>query len=403
MTRDFKIGVVATIYYPASHADVIVSRWLEPRPADREWGWDTPQSRIASLYVAQFPARDVRDLAPDEFERNRYRGDVDLARFMAEKHGLPLCASVRDALTLGGDTLAVDGVLLIGEHGDYPFNALRQKLYPRKELFDAIVSVFRETGQAVPIYCDKHLSWNPDWASKMYRTTQELDIPFFAGSSLPFVGLNPPVPDLAGRKMEEYVGLFYVGAEAYGFHSLELMQSLIERRAGGETGIRRVTAYVGEEIEAAMERGVWSRDLFQTAMNATKFKQAGDWRENCRGSTTYEGTECPTAFVLEHADGFRSAHVLLAGHLDDFTAALRLQDGTRFAGRSGNGGESSFYGHFAALDAQIERFFLTGKPPVPPERTLLTTLTVAACMNALQTPGQTIATPGLLISYGGEL
>ena len=80
MTRDFKIGVVATIYYPASHADVIVSRWLEPRPEDREWGWDTPQSRIASLYVAQFPAQDVRDMALGEFERSRNRTDVDLAR-----------------------------------------------------------------------------------------------------------------------------------------------------------------------------------------------------------------------------------------------------------------------------------------------------------------------------------
>jgi len=35
--RDFKIGVVATIHYPASHANVIVSRWLEPRSGDREW------------------------------------------------------------------------------------------------------------------------------------------------------------------------------------------------------------------------------------------------------------------------------------------------------------------------------------------------------------------------------
>ena len=399
MTRDFKIAVITTIYYPASHADVIVSRWLEPRPEDREWGWDTPQSRIASLYVAQFPAQDVRDLAPEEFERNGYRTDVDLARFLAEKHDLPLCASVREALTLGGDSLAVDGVLLVGEHGEYPFNALRQKLYPRKELFDAIVAVFRETGQVAPLFCDKHLSWNPEWAQAMYRTIQEMKIPFFAGSSLPFVGLNPPVPDLAGQEIESYVGLFYVGPETYGFHSLELMQSLIEQRAGGETGVRRLTAYVGDEVEAAMARGVWSRELFDAAMNATELKRDGDWRENCRGVTTYEGTDCPAAFALEHADGFRSAHILLAGHLEDFTAALRLQDGTTFAGRSAMGGASSFYGHFASLDAQIERLFLTWKPPIPPERTLLTTLTIAACMRALQSPGQPLDTPELQLAY----
>ncbi len=399
MSDDFKIAVISTIYYPASHTDVIVSRWLEPRPQDRDWGWDTPKTRIASLYVSQFPTQDVRDLPPEEFERNRYRKDLDLARAMAEKHKLPLYDTVRDALTMGSDSLAVEGVLLIGEHGDYPFNALRQKLYPRKELFDQIVEVFRESGKVVPVFCDKHLSWNPDWALEMYRTSQEMAIPFFAGSSLPFVGLIPPVPDLSGKEIAEYVGLFYVGPEAYGFHSLELMQSLIERRPGGESGIRRVTAYTGDQVAEAMAQGAWSRDLFDAALAVTERKGAGDWRENCRDFVSYEETIGPSALVLEHVDGFRSAHIMLGGHLEDFTAALRLNDGTVFAGSSANGGQDSFYGHFAALDARIEQLFLTGKPPIPLERTLLTTLTIAACMNALQTPGISCDTPELCLSY----
>ena len=393
MSRDFKIGVIATIYYPASHADVIVSRWLEPFPEDAEWGWTHPQSRIASLYVEQFPDKDVRDAPPDEFVRNRYRVDVDLARFIAEKHDIPLYDSVREALTLSGDSLTVDSVLLIGEHGEYPFNDLRQKLYPRKELFDAIIAVFREAGRGVPIFCDKHLSWNPEWALEMYRTAQEMEISFFAGSSLPFVGIIPPFPEHSSqnavknverqapniqRSPLEYVGLFYVGAEAYGFHSLELMQSLIESRPGGETGICRVTAYIGDEVEKAMNQGLWSRELFEAALEATSKKNPGDWRENCREASTYEGTGNPIALVFEHADGFKSAHILLAGHLQDFTCALRLRDSSIVAGRCADGGESSFYGHFATLNSHIERFFLTGKPPIPPERTLLTTLAIAA-------------------------
>ena len=50
------------------------------------------------------------------------------------------------ALTLGGDKLAVDGVLLIGEHGDYPMNEKMQKLYPRYEYFQKIVEVFTQVG-----------------------------------------------------------------------------------------------------------------------------------------------------------------------------------------------------------------------------------------------------------------
>ncbi|MCX6382341.1 MAG: hypothetical protein NT023_23165 [Armatimonadetes bacterium] len=388
MNRNFRIGVIATVYYPASHADVIVSRWLEPRPSDSEWGWGVPQSRIASLYVEQFPPHDMRDFALEEVKSNHSPSEIDMARCMAERHELPLCDSVRDALTLGGDTLAVDAVLLIGEHGEYPFNSLYQKLYPRKELFDAIVSVFRETGQVVPLFCDKHLSWNSDWAREMVATAQTMGIPFRAGSSLPLVGLNPPVPNLAGTALAEFVGLCYVGPEVYGFHSLELMQSLIEKRAGGEAGIRRITAYVGDGVERAMAQGIWSQDLFEMALNATESKRQGDWQSNCRGVTTYEGATSPIAFALEHNDGFRSAHIMLEGHLQDFTAALRLQDGTVFSGRCASGDESSFYGHFATLNAHIEQLFLTGQSPTPQERTLLTTLTTAACMKALQIPGQ---------------
>ena len=217
MNSDFKIAVVSTIYYPASHADVIVSRWLEPRESDKEWGWNAPKTRIASIFVEQFSALDARDLPAEEFEREKYCTTVDLARLMSEKHDVPLYATVREALTLGGDTLAVDAVLLIGEHGEYPFNELRQKMYPRKELFDEIIAVFQETNQVVPLFCDKHLSWNPQWAIEMFDTTQRMQIPFFAGSSLPLVGLDPPAPDLTGVKLIEYVSLFYVGPEAYGF------------------------------------------------------------------------------------------------------------------------------------------------------------------------------------------
>lgn len=105
MPSDFKIAVVATIYFPHSHADVIVSRWLEPRATDREWGWEGPKTRIASMYIVQSGDRSLKT--------KEFNGD-DLSLPLSQKHGVPLFDSVRGALTLGGDALAVDGVLLIG-------------------------------------------------------------------------------------------------------------------------------------------------------------------------------------------------------------------------------------------------------------------------------------------------
>src|SRR5437763_2323 len=83
-------------------------------------------------------------------------------------------------LTLGGERLAVDGVLLIAEHGNYPLNEKGQILYPRFEMMEQIVSVFRKTGQVVPVFCDKHLSYSWDKAKQIYGWAQELKIPFMA-------------------------------------------------------------------------------------------------------------------------------------------------------------------------------------------------------------------------------
>jgi hypothetical protein len=39
---------------------------------------------------------------------------------------IPVHKTIREALRLGGKTLACDAVLLIGVHGDYPVNKLGQ-------------------------------------------------------------------------------------------------------------------------------------------------------------------------------------------------------------------------------------------------------------------------------------
>ena len=98
-----------------------------------------PRVDVASVYLDQFP-----------------EGDLGKARL--EKHGLALSPSIEAALTLGTGKLAVDGVVIIAEHGDYPDNDMGQKLYPRYEWFKECVRVFEKTGKAVPVFNDKHLS-----------------------------------------------------------------------------------------------------------------------------------------------------------------------------------------------------------------------------------------------------
>ena len=82
--------------------------------------------------------------------------------------------TIAEALTLGGSKLAVDGVVLVGEHGNYPRNEKGQTKYPRYEFFEQIVKVFRDSGTSVPVFNDKHLSWNWEWARQMYDTSREM-------------------------------------------------------------------------------------------------------------------------------------------------------------------------------------------------------------------------------------
>src|SRR5207237_2373616 len=111
-------------------------------------------------------------------EQQKRKGD--LSQELSRAHKFPLFADVAGALTLGGDKLAVDGVLLIGEHGDYPYNDRGQQLYPRYELFQKIVEVFKKSGRAVPVFNDKHLYYDRKKAKEMVETARKMNFPLMA-------------------------------------------------------------------------------------------------------------------------------------------------------------------------------------------------------------------------------
>jgi hypothetical protein len=384
-----RLAVISTIYFSPSHSDVIVTRWLEPLESDRQFGWppqgfDKPRADIVSAYIKEFT-------------------DKDIGRDILKKHSVPLYSTVHEALTMGGDKLAVDGVILIGEHGTYPYNEFGQKMYPRRELFDEIVAVFRESGRSVPVFNDKHLSYDPDSAIHMVNTAKELGFPLMAGSSIPVCGVMEPWNLPAETPLKEAVCLYYGGSESYGYHSIAFLQSIVARRAGGEAGIESVTAYGGASFWEADKAGVWPADLVEMALSKAVNYKGGDWRENLTDDDEAEALidKCPAAYVFEHADGFRSIHLNLNGHIQDFSFALRDKDGKIYSGCSAaaHNSKANFYAHFAMLDAKIEEFMLTGKSSYPVEHYLLKTLATNAAVRALFQPGLRIATPDLMLPY----
>ena len=372
VTRPLRLAAIITSWehgsspHTFSHAEVILKRWLQKRPSDRGWGWAGPYTTLASVYVEQLH-------------------DHDEIHPLCRNHGILLATTIDQALTLATDELAVDAVLLIGEHGEYPRNALGQKLYPRKELYDQIVAVYERCSRSVPVFCDKHLSWNFHWAREMTATADRLGFMLFGGSVLPHCPLSPPLPPLQVSP-SQVVAVYAGDIEAYGFHSLELVQSQIEHRRGGERGVRCVTVYEGAEITAAQERGEWSSALFDAAIAA-----GGE----------VSGQIVPRmAMVVDHADGLRCVHINLQRGVRGWALAMSDDAGSPMgAAKAVMGDQEDFFGHFAALAQMIEETLLTNRAPFPSRRTLLTTGTVAAAMRARSRPGTAMLTPELAIAY----
>ena len=310
-----------------------------------------------------------------------------MSRGLAAKHPFKIYPTVREALTLGGDTLAVDGVVLIGEHGDYPDNEKGQKLYPRYPLYQQIVEVFRASGRSVPVYCDKHLSTEWAKARQMYDEARELKFPLMAGSSLPVTWRRPPLELEMEAPVQRAVTAFYGGKEAYGFHALEALQCIVERRQGGETGIAAVECVEGPAVWAWTGANSWAGRLLDAALARSETRKPGSPRENVKE---------PILFRVEYRSGLQAAVYILNGHCQDCTFAADI------AGRPEPASTEIWlqpgrpFSHFSALVHYIEQMIVSGREPYPPERTLLTTGALAALMDS---HGHRVETPHLAIAY----
>lgn len=368
-----RVAAIVTAWYKNSHADVIVRKMLEGYTLRGQPV--ASRLEVASLYLDQ--------IAPD-----------DLGLAMAEQHGVPVFASVGEAIALGGSGVEVDGVIIVGEHGFYPNNDRGQKMYPRRRLFDAAIATMVGAGRFVPVFVDKHLSQSFDDARSMVDAAKRLGVPFLAGSSIPLLWRTPPVEWPLGVPMEEAVVLCYDSLEHYEFHALEALQAMAERRAGGETGVSSVVEFGPEKIAAARAARVWSDDLEWTALQAIGL--SGHPLRNARQT-------CSHAFQVTYRDGLKASILYYEKGVDQFAFAGRVGSADTTAGEVISCEFTSQmgppWGHFGLFVRQIENMIHSGIAPYPVERTLLTTGILDAVITSRIHGGPVIPTPELAITY----
>ena len=387
-----RIAFLGTEVREHSHAQ----HFLDRLAMGQTWAgrWAAPRLEIASVYIDQFP-------------------DRDLGRQRIEKYGLKAYPTIAEALCCGGSQLDVDGVVIIAEHGRYPRNEKRQTRYPRYDWFKQVVEVFEASGRSVPVFNDKHLSTEWDECVEMVADSERLGFAFLAGSSLPVTWRLPQLDIPWGAPLQESVCVAYGGVDSYDFHALETAQCMSERRAGGEVGIRQVQALRGDALWQRLESAerATTRELFVAGLTRSHnlpveggYPTAPvtyEWAKATFGADDGERRRRITGYFIEHLDGFHTA-IFLTGIRDFNYAGKRADTGEilscqMYLPMPTHGSTTAYF--FNPLSHHIEDLVLTGEAPYPVQRTLLTSGMVIGGVESLYRDQQVVPTPGMDVAY----
>ncbi|HWC00447.1 MAG TPA: hypothetical protein VG672_27260 [Bryobacteraceae bacterium] len=377
-----RIAVITTIYRYLSHAQHEADRFLVGYPINGKW--HRPDMKIVSLYVDQKPEGDQSEARAREFGFNVY-------------------PTIAEALRCGGDKLAVDAVLIIGEHGNYPKNEKGQIQYPRYEFFKQCVDVFEKDGRVVPVYNDKHLSYSFEKAKWMVDASKRLKFPMLAGSSLPVTWRLPQLELPWGCEIEDALMVGVGGSDPMDYHALEAMQCMIERRKGGETGVKSVQLIEGDAVWKAGDEGRWSKELLTAALSRSDTPLGMTVTDGRTQDLVHNGelpklVKDPAAYFIERNDGLKTTLLMLNGALKDYNFAARVK-GIGVVSNQFLLTPTPNVTYSACLISRIEEMFATGKAPYPVERTLIVSGALEACLTSKVQDHKKLDTPHLSVRY----
>jgi hypothetical protein len=376
-----RVAILTTIYRYLSHAQHMGDRFLIGYPLRGEWHKGDMQ--VVSLYVDQKPQGDQSEERAKEF-------------------GFQVYPTIAEALRCGTGKLAVDAVLIIAEHGEYPKNDLGQVLYPRYEFFKQCVDVFTADGRSVPVYNDKHLSYSFEKAKWMVDQSKKMGFPMIAGSSLPVTWRLPNLELPLGTELDEALMVGVGGSDPMDYHALEAMQCMVERRKGGEVGIKSVQLIDGP---AVWEDKRWSRDLLVAALSRSDSPlglSVTDARtQDLWGSGAIKTlVEKPAAYFIERNDGLRTTLLMVNGAVRDYTFAAKIK-GKGIVSNQFFLSPTPNVTYSACLVSKIEELFVTKKAPYPVERTLIVSGMLESCLQSRKQGGKLLPTPHLNVRYTG--
>lgn len=369
-----RIAVLASYWaYTRSHADWIVNKLI-----DGYW-WDgaymPSRVDVVSIYIHQHDAS-------------------LLGQKVAKAKGIPVFKTVAEAVTLGGKELAVDGVVIVAEHGEYATDLRGHWLLPRWWIYQQVIKVFEQSKRSVPVFNDKHLSYNWDDAKWMFDKSRELNFPLTGGSSIPIYFRKPEIEIDIDTPIKNSIVVGGAGDEGGIFHAIDVLQGFVERRKGGESGVKTIQSIRGPEAWKWVANNPWAAKLLDAVAKSFDFKP-GHFQEEPQTNIC----------VIEYNDGTKAA--VIGGRGVGWTYAGEIAGKTEPTIISMLGWAGP-YDQYHASNAQphwIVEMMLTKKEPFNAERLLLSTGITNHYMESnwegskYSAVGRRLETPALNIKY----
>ncbi|MFA6945748.1 MAG: hypothetical protein WC220_07560 [Pedobacter sp.] len=369
-----RIAVLTSYWaFTRSHADWIVNKLI-----DGYW-WDgayTPSRvDVVSIYMHQ-------------------HDESLLGQKVAKAKGIPVFKSVAEAVTLGGKELAVDGVVIVAEHGEYATDLRGHWLLPRWWIYQQVVRVFEQSKRSVPVFNDKHLSYNWDDAKWMFDKSRELGFPLTGGSSIPVYYRKPEIEIDIDTPIKNSIVVGGTGDEGAIFHAIDVLQAFVERRKGGESGVKSVQSIRGPEAWKWVERNSWAAKLLDSVAKSFDFKPG-----------YFQQTPETNICVIEYNDGTKAAVIGGRGAGWTYAGEIAGKNEPTIISMLGWAGP---YDQYHASNAQphwITEMMLTKKEPFNAERLLLSTGITNHYMESnwegskYSAVGRRLETPALNIKY----
>jgi hypothetical protein len=358
---------------PGSHADWIITKLL-----DGYWwqGAHTPSRvDVVSVYIHQLQ-------------------ESELGQKICKSKDIPIFKTAGEALTLGGKELDVDGVVIVGEHGNYPTDLKGHWLLPRWWIYQQVIRVFEQSKRSVPVFNDKHLSYNWDDAKWMFDKSRELGFPLTGGSSIPYYFRKPEIEIAIDTPIKNSIVVGGASDEGGIFHCIDVLQAFVDRRKGGETGVKSVQSIRGPETWKWVERNPWAGRLLDAVKKSFDLKPES-FQENDRTNIC----------IVEYRDRTKAAVISGRGVGWTYAGEIEGQKEPTIISMLGWPGPYSQYHASNAQPHWITEMMVTKKEPYNAERLLLSTGITNHYMesnweNGRYSPvGRRIETPYMDISY----